>query len=259
MLGKLMKYEFKATSRIFLPLFAALILVTIVSNLLLGANTATPSVIAYTVSFALMVGIAVATFVITIQRFSKNLIGDEGYLMFTLPTSTEGLVFSKLFVSTIWQIASAIVVLLGIYIMTLGVFQEVDFKAIIEAIKQFFSGIDAHSVLFLVEAFVALIVSTFAGTLMIYCCIALSMLFNKRRGLVSFVAFIGFTIIGEAIIGTAARLGLGQLIIDFVNGITSMNARLHVAMLGIILVCAVICAVFYLITRTMLKNKLNLE
>ena len=37
------------------------------------------------VYFALIVATIAMTFVIIIQRFYKNLLGDEGYLMFTLP------------------------------------------------------------------------------------------------------------------------------------------------------------------------------
>ena len=39
------------------------------------------------------------TCVVTIQRFYKGLLGQEGYLMFTLPVKNWQLVFSKALVS----------------------------------------------------------------------------------------------------------------------------------------------------------------
>ena len=85
MLGKLMKYEFMATGRTFLPLFAALILVSIVNRLLSSLGLNVPSAIGTVVSVILMVGVAVVTLLITLQRFRNNLLSNEGYLMMTLP------------------------------------------------------------------------------------------------------------------------------------------------------------------------------
>jgi type IV secretory pathway VirB3-like protein len=92
MLGKLLKYEFKATSRIFLPMFGALLIVAAFSRLFMSLSFDVPSVIGVTVSVIMIIGIIVMTFLLTIQRFNKNLLGSEGYLMFTLPVSTDRLI-----------------------------------------------------------------------------------------------------------------------------------------------------------------------
>ena len=42
-----------------------------------------------TLCFGLFMAAFVLTLIIQIQRFSKNLLGDEGYLMFTLPASVS--------------------------------------------------------------------------------------------------------------------------------------------------------------------------
>ena len=43
-----------------------------------------------------------------VYRFYKNLMTDEGYLMFTLPVSRSQLIWSKLIVSMAWGILSAV-------------------------------------------------------------------------------------------------------------------------------------------------------
>lgn len=92
MLGKLTKYEFKATCRFFLPLYGALLLLAAMSRLSQWIMTYNEIGLLHYFSniFTLVyVLVAVAIFALTlivmIQRFYKNLLGDEGYLMFTLP------------------------------------------------------------------------------------------------------------------------------------------------------------------------------
>lgn len=53
--------------------------------------------------------LGVLTIVVTIQRFRKNLLGDEGYLMFTLPVSTSSLILSKCITALIYAVLSFIV------------------------------------------------------------------------------------------------------------------------------------------------------
>lgn len=95
MLRKLLKYEFKATARTMVPLYIVLIafsLFHLVINPLdvleSTGNTSIRTIIAMLdimLYVVLIVGLSIMTLVIMIQRFYKNLLGDEGYLMFTLP------------------------------------------------------------------------------------------------------------------------------------------------------------------------------
>ena len=92
MLGKLIKYEFKATGRLLLPVYGALLLMGGVVNLGLTLQGKLPVlkfaqgvlIFAYV---ALMVAAFALSFFVVISRFYKNLICDEGYLMFTLPVN----------------------------------------------------------------------------------------------------------------------------------------------------------------------------
>ena len=56
-------------------------------------------VMAYVVAIT---AVFIVAFILMLQRFYKNLLGDEGYIMFTLPASVHQHVWSKLIVSAVW-------------------------------------------------------------------------------------------------------------------------------------------------------------
>ena len=63
---------------------------------------------------AAIIGVFIVAFILMLQRFYKNLLGDEGYIMFTLPASVHQHVWSKLIVSAVWFIATGVVVILSL-------------------------------------------------------------------------------------------------------------------------------------------------
>ena len=258
MLGKLIKYEFKATGRIFLPIFGALLVVAVINRIFLSLSFEIPTAIGIAISTIMMIGIAVLTLILTLQRFSKNLLGSEGYLMFTLPVKTSNLIFSKLIVSSVWFIASGIIVSIAILIMA---FSGINLHEIIESIRYFFSTFNVdylHIVLYVIEAIVFMILSLFSTILLLYACMSLSLFFNKHRGLAAFGVFILFNIIGQTIGGILVATGFPDLFVITFESLSDLYQMHFVALLSIItdLITGVI---FYLITMYMLKNKLNLE
>ena len=84
MLGNLLKYELKATSRVFIPLYIAILVVSIVNGLSLNLEILNIQGLATIVLMCLFISLFVITIVVTIQRFNKNLLKDEGYLMLGL-------------------------------------------------------------------------------------------------------------------------------------------------------------------------------
>lgn len=261
MLGKLMKYEFIAMGRIFLPMFGALIIISIVNAILGRLGLTTPQVIAIVVSVLIIVGILIIVYVLTIQRFWTNLMSNEGYLMMTLPVSVDKLILSKLFVATIWSIISTIVVIVAVIIMASA---EVN---IIRELVEFgiFSQIPlaGHEIaLLLFGTAVMAIIASFANILLIYACMALGMMVNKYRILVAVGSYIAITtimqIVATVTIFLISALGGLEAIDRWANNLTTyggMNAMIWM-ITGISLV---LCAVFYLVTRFMMSRRLNLQ
>ena len=110
MLSKLLRHEFRATGRIMLPVYALLLVscggCTLFGRLLGRYPESTVLSVVQTV-FATLFGVTtfgmlLLTLVLMVYRFYKNLMTDEGYLMFTLPVSRSQLIWSKLLVALVW-------------------------------------------------------------------------------------------------------------------------------------------------------------
>ena len=131
MLSKLIRYEWKAVARVCIPMYGGLILAAMLTHFLLG-NLERFSSTLYdiitmamsTLCFGLFMAAFVLTLIIQIQRFSKNLLGDEGYLMFTLPASVSQHITAKLVVAVlldVLSVAAAILAVLALAIVLTGV------------------------------------------------------------------------------------------------------------------------------------------
>ena len=95
MLKQLLKYEFKATKSLYFGLYLALALLSVVLGVSFrqenawadNTNFGRLEVILMVLYLSVIFAIAVLCFVSTVQRFYKNLLGREGYLMHTLPVT----------------------------------------------------------------------------------------------------------------------------------------------------------------------------
>ena len=112
MLGKLMKYELRATSRTMLPLFLLTLLLSVFTRMSTAVVQHTHTNITESLNMLLifafvlaLVGTAVFSVILMVVRFRNNLMTDEGYLMFTLPVSVHQLLWAKLLVSMLCFVA----------------------------------------------------------------------------------------------------------------------------------------------------------
>lgn len=269
MLGKLMKYEFKATSRMLLPINGAMLLFALINRLFMELNffqTGNMAISALATVMAVMyVMVIIAAFVITliviIQRFYKNLLTDEGYLMFTLPVKAHSHITSKGIVAFVWYLASFVVCALSIFILVVD-------QNVIDGLSQFFTvelpryfqlaGGDGIAILF--EVLALFLLSFVSGILMSYCSIALGSLFHNHKILGAFGMYLAINFVMQ-IIGTVGIL---------VGFASSNDAALWSTMDSIRLVStvvlplciayyAVFSVVFYWVTNFIFQKKLNLE
>jgi hypothetical protein len=258
MLGKLMKYEFKATGRIYLPLFAALLVVSGVNRLFIDLNFAVPKIIGITVSVIIIVAICVISLIITLQRFYRNLLKDEGYLMFTLPVGTDSLIWSKLLAASVWSVVSFLAVMIAVSIMAMT---GTHFRDMLEAFAELFRSIRSYGingVLLTVEALILAVATMFSSILLLYACMALSLLVNKHRVGFAFLMYIAITTIGQILLAILATIGVSCSFYRFITclpGYAQIQTAFGLYFLGV----AIPGIVFYFLTRYMLKYRLNLE
>ena len=258
MLKKLMKYEFKATGRVFLPLFGALLLISILSRIFIELNLSMPQALGITVSVILIIGLLVITFILTLQRFYKNLLEKEGYLMHTIPVKTESLIFSKLFAASIWQVLSLIVVIVAILILALSGFSLAD---LFRGIKQVLALIGAPTyqvVLVIVEALVVAVAALFSSILSLYMCMSFGLMFNKHRGIICFGFYVGLSFVTQSI---ASIITLIAGLMDFGPWFMNLTVfgMIQVGVIAGFVSSAVLGIVYFLVTKFMLSKRLNME
>jgi hypothetical protein len=258
MLGKLMKYEFKATGRIYLPLFGALIIIAAISRVFMSLSFQVPQIIGISLSVFMMIAIFVIALIITIQRFYKNLLGSEGYLMFTLPVNTDQLIWSKLLVASIWNLASIAVVILAIAIMAMTGITMREIAEGLQDLLRVFAHRDVNFALIIGESVIFFTTALLSGILTLYACMAVSLLFNKHRGLISFAAYIVYYIAGQIIASVLVTIGYTVKFHETFMNFSPMN-QIHFVLISGMLTTAVTGVVFYILTRFMLRRKLNLE
>lgn len=264
---KLLKYEWKACARTCLPLYGVLILMSLISRILyvIPKNTSLYFMLP-AISSMLYMGVMMAAFVVTavilIQRFYKNLLGSEGYLMFTLPVTVTQHLFSKTIIAVVMIGLSGLSALISI-----GIFADMSFGALfVDMIK----GVArSGGLLFGLELLVLAVLGIAGMALDLYLCIALGHLASKHRLLMSVVWYVVLSTALQVLLlmvmmgaGNAMPEALADAIVRWLDStmqtITPMDAA-HLMLRCCCVFALIGDAVYFLVTRWILTHKLNLE
>ena len=257
MLGKLLKYDFRSMWKQFAILWPGALAIGIVNRFTIpwvqgeNGNGGMMAVTAVMLLVAVLVAMGVAALVFVIQRFYKGLLGDEGYLMHTLPVRTWQLIASKLICAIVVSIVSGIVAMLSLILM-----MPIDWGS-------FFSGGilgemihwitqnlgDAMEVTgTALEVFLMIICMLAVMMLTLYLAMAVGHLFQRHRVLMSVIAFIAIDILINNLLSILARAYPESLVMS-----------LHGAVWSAILVEVVLGTLMFLGTELILRKRLNLE
>lgn len=262
MLGKLLKYEIKATARTFLPLYCALIVFAVINRLFIWINSslATLNIIRllFVVGYViLIVGILVLTLLVMIQRFYKNFVKDEGYLMFTLPVRTWELILSRLAVSAMWFIVSTIMIFISILTMCANI--EV-LRTIADGFRQFnqfLNEIFGSAGLIYFEMILMVLVTTVTSILMIFASISAGSLF-KNKVLAAFGAYVVIYLIGQLIMSVLILVA-GLVDPQIYQNLLNSRILLQLGIWLIILFEIIFAAAYFIVSNYIFSKKLNLE
>ena len=289
MLKLLLKYEFKATKRLYFGLYLALALLSVV----LGVTFRQEHALAHSTSFqnlevilmivyvSVILAIAVLCFVNTIQRFYQNLLGREGYLMHTLPVNENQLILSKLLTSMVWVLCSGLVGIVCITVMvSIGVIDQETFgmvdwnswkqlwQMLYEEMGPEFWVAMAWTILINLARLASLILCVYAA-----CMIAHPF---RKYGMVSgILAFIGLNVVENQI---DKLLGTNHvnLFVDITDRVANVNVTgvtygmtpmqtmttafgAGSGYLFCFVVTSAFAAAYFCLTRWLMKHKLNLE
>ena len=269
MLTKLLKHEFRATARIMGPLYLVLLAVALGFNFsarLMDTSNVVLNILAALVILAYVaaiIGVFIVAFILMLQRFYKNLLGDEGYIMFTLPASVHQHVWSKLIVSAVWFILTGVVVVLSVLVLAFNVSFLTDLA---EVFPKLFEQLNAYyafnGTAFMLEGLILLFAGCMTFSLQFYAALAVGHSFPNHKMALSVVFYFVFQfamqILGAFLILALDEGPLYHLLmgLDFhIDG----AAAVHFAMWILIALTALYGAVFYFVTALTLKKRLNLE
>lgn len=276
MLSKLMYHEFKATRRVFFPAYGIMIALAVISSIfMILSNSLQRLAVPLTLLLAAyglsLFAVGILSFVYMIVRFYKNLLCDEGYLMFTLPATPAQLIWSKCIVSTIWMVVSTIlcIVTLGILLipLMLGTISTADtsfWNTIHLGFQYIAQTCGIHAITFPILLIVLGIVYIANSCMHIYACLAVGGLFNKHRLGAAIIAFIVFAIAWNIIL--TVLLSVSSKISNVFSwdpfsylAFTNTLSASYLFIIGSIIVFIVCMLVNFCITNYLFKRHLNLQ
>ena len=264
MFWKCVKYELRNTFRVFLPIWGAILVLAVVNGFTLDMSEAPDGLGGFMSvampAFIMGVGAFAAVifaFIYVLQRFYKGLLGDAGYLMFTLPVRTASLVGSKLLSAVVMETVSGLVALLS-GIIVLSMTGAMNFTGFLRNVGEHFGEFFTTGAwLTALLAGILMLVSAAAFNLRFYLAMALGHLSRSHRVLVSIAAYVG---IGIALSILTVTLMPSIITIDLAG--ETINAVLSTAngiTVGSILPELAVAAAFFFGTVVILEKKLNLE
>ena len=284
MLGKLMKYDLRSGIRTFALIWIGLAALAAINGLTLRITfdgdiqsklarfivTVLPMVLLV----ALYVAMGIFMLVFIINRFYKGLLGDEGYLMFTLPVSVSEHIGSKLLTSMIFQIGSFAVAVLsgGLLLAVLAPANLREITAAVQDMTDYLAGypLPAGTGWLIAEFAVYMLIGAAVTILQIYTAISIGHLAKKNRGWFALLAYVGISIAFSIIMNGCMSLLLQsdafpnvplnwEFYLDdagwHVQGVGMMASAL-----GIYIGLALLEGTgFFFATRAILSKRLNLE
>ena len=271
MVKKLLKHEFIYYFRTFSIFVPIVLIVAAMTRVFFLFDTSNPivSIVAFSSSLLLylacMALLLMAT-VVCIVRFYKNMYATEGYLTLTLPVSHTQHILVKLISAIAVQAIAVLTVFAAVCIalagQSLGLLFE-GFGALFADIAKLIGGGNLAG--YIIEFVLLIIVCSAESMLLFYGCITVGQMAKKNRVLMAFVSFFVYYL-GSQIVGTIL------LIIFYILGRTTtlpaqllawavenLAAAMHLYLCGMLLICAGLGVLFFFITRSIMKKKLNLE
>lgn len=260
MLGKLLKYDFRAMWKQFSMIWLAALVIALINRFTLPFNRqgglGTENELLAVITISVFIGVMCAMFVVAmvfvLTRFYRGLLGDEGYLMHTLPVKTWQLVFSKLVCAIVVTVVNVLVSFLAMFLMMpinwIEVFDMELWKRLVQGILR-----QPDALLYLAEFFLLCVVALSLMVTMVYLSMAIGHLFHRRRVLMSVVAFFALDIAGNLVISLVNELGLLGFLDELAmwGGHTGFWVGITLLLLPAVLM--------FLASSYLLKHHLNLE
>ena len=271
MVKKLLKQEYKYYIRTLIFVFPAVLLLGLFTRIIqifevdhyLYNIAFGGTVIILVIS---SIACVIASEILAIVRFYKNLYSTEGYLTFTLPVNNHQHLISKLIAHILCNIVSAFVVFLA-WMIAFANFEIVN--NIFVGLETLLSLIDVssnliHIIFYFIEFIIILIISIVCKPLIYYSCISIGQLAKKNRILLAIGVYYLYGVIVN-IFGTILTM-LFSIVglsggFDWIIPLFEAHplAFIHIVLWIVIVVFLGVTAFMYYINVYIMTKKLNLE
>ena len=271
MVKKLYKQEMIYYMRSLLPVCVILMGIAVMGGIIhiFESDHWTYSIIANSSLAAYVVSIIVSLVFVTIFiviRYYKNMFTGEGYLTLTLPVTFEQHLTAKLLGAMTASIGTTIVIVISALVFLGREWIIEIFKAIDYFIDTSFliNEFGIHFGFYIVEFVILAIAGLISEILNYYMCISLGQMFRKRRILGAIAIYYGLGLVVQ-VITTIASIVITIVVenMDLTAWDKWMEVHykgaIHGCLIGGIVISLIISTIMFLVCRTVLKKRLNLE
>lgn len=252
MLGKLIKHELRAMLNKFSLVAVIFLVVSVIVRVMTLFEDAMEDSFSFMMSFFFitsvfvigLLGLSFYALFSSVTRFQKNLFGDEGYLMHTLPVPSYYHIITKFVAGLITWIVSDIISMISVVIAFLGVSE---IAGIVKTISDLFSFIAEYPL----QSFMLFILTTSSYCALIflcYLCVCVTNFIPKGKGAVNALMIIGAIIVNNIIM---------SIITEFLAN-SEIDSEITASLIYTAYF-AVVAVVFFFITNRIISRNLNLE
>ena len=269
MVKKLFKHEFISYGQVMALVYGILLIVAVATKLILVFESDTTAyqiirgftILLYVVSVLVALGFA---FVMAIVRFYRNLFTSEGYLSFTLPVTTSQHIIVKAVTAVCVEWVTMLMVIASACIVLSGEALGLVWKGLGVILDDIYATVGAHAIAFGIELFVMMLLASFTSVMLYYTCISIGQLSRKNRVLAAVGVYFAYYILTQ-ILSTILTI---LLTVFAASGLMEElgywiamhpNASIHLSMCISIVLSAAFLLIEFIVVRSIITKKLNLE
>lgn len=276
MLKKLLKYEWRDTRKLLLPMNLVIILITLIGCILLSTSIfdtstgfliAAPLLVLYLLA---VIAFSFTTLIYIYVRFYKNLFTAEGYLMHTLPVTRTQLFHSKLIMGYFWFFLNSLLTALSTGALGAATGFHAATTEMVDEVNISFAEIFGCSpAVLLFWGLLTLIVSSLSSVLMGYVSVLLGQRMERNKLAAAVGFYFGIYMVIQIVSSLAMMLpiiievmtevegevaGEGEVALNFMT-----PGELQLIFPSMSVFYLILCIVFYILCRVLINRKVNLD
>lgn len=271
MLGNLIKYEFRYSAKIIPVFYIAYAGIVLIVRLLiaLAQNVnemfAIPALMSFLPVLLGIGAIMLIPFILGAVRFYKNLLGDEGYLSFTLPVTPRAHIAAKTITYIIWYIASLALTVGSVFLLiqpVLGDFMmDISKELSVFVPEADMAELRKYFGILIIGEVVIYILNALASLGQIFVSFSIGQLVNKMKVLLAVGVYLGIGLITD-MIPVFTGFIMSSVNAEAAGTMTSISDQLRISCTGLPVtmgISAVLFIVYFIVSDVILTRRLNLE